>query len=96
MAYDHSELEGLRYLLSQCAALHVQMPTVIERCDDREMTRTVRFIQYDMAVRALIEALATVAYKDGFFAWKWSDGYMNPYPISAPQNWRVIDKSEPQ
>jgi hypothetical protein len=61
MAYDHSELEGLRYLLSQCAALHVQMPTVIERCDDREMTRTVRFIQYDMAVRALIEALATVA-----------------------------------
>ena len=61
MAYDHSELEGLRYLLSQCAALHVQMPTVIERCDDREMTRTVRFIQYDKAVRALIEALATVA-----------------------------------
>ena len=61
MAYDHSELEGLRYLLSQCAALHVQMPTVIERCDDREMTRTVRHIQYDMAVRALIEALATVA-----------------------------------
>jgi len=61
MSYDHSELEGLRYLLSQCAALHVQMPTVIERCDDREMTRTVRFIQYDMAVRALIEALATVA-----------------------------------
>ena len=61
MAYDHSELEGLRYLLSQCAALHVQMPTVIERCDDREMTRTTRHIQYDMAVRALIEALATVA-----------------------------------
>lgn len=61
MAYDHSELEGLRYLLSQCAALHVQMPTVIERCDDREMTRTVRHIQYDKAVRALIEALATVA-----------------------------------
>ena len=61
MSYDHSELEGLRYLLSQCAALHVQMPTVIERCDDREMTRTVRFIQYDKAVRALIEALATVA-----------------------------------
>jgi hypothetical protein len=61
MNYDHSELEGLRYLLSQCAALHVQMPTVIERCDDREMTRTVRFIQYDKAVRALIEALATVA-----------------------------------
>ena len=60
MAYDHSELEGLRYLLSQCAALHVQMPTVIERCDDREMTRTTRHIQYDMAVRALIEALATV------------------------------------
>ena len=61
MSYDHSELEGLRYLLSQCAALHVQMPTVIERCDDREMTRTVRHIQYDKAVRALIEALATVA-----------------------------------
>ena len=61
MAYDHSELEGLRYLLSQCAALHVQMPTVIERCDDREMPRTTRHIQYDMAVRTLIEALATVA-----------------------------------
>ena len=61
MAYDHSELEGLRYLLSQCAALHVQMPTVIERCDDREMTRTTRHIQYDKAVRALTEALATVA-----------------------------------
>jgi len=61
MSYDHSELEGLRYLLSQCAALHVQMPTVIERCDDREMTRTTRHIQYDKAVRALIEALATVA-----------------------------------
>ena len=60
MAYDHSELEGLRYLLSQCAALHVQMPTVIERCDDRDMTRTVRHIQYDMAVRALVQALATV------------------------------------
>ena len=60
MAYDHSELEGLRYLLSQCAALHVQMPTVIERCDDREMPRTVRHIQYDMAVRALVQALATV------------------------------------
>ena len=61
MSYDHTELEGLRYLLSQCAALHVQMPTVIERCDDREMTRTTRHIQYDKAVRALIEALATVA-----------------------------------
>ena len=60
MSYDHTEIEGLRYLLSQCAALHVQMPTVIERCDDREMTRTTRHIQYDMAVRALIEALATV------------------------------------
>ncbi len=60
MAYDHSELEGLRYLLSQCAALHVQMPTVIERCDDREMTRTTRHIQYDKAVRALVQALATV------------------------------------
>ena len=61
MSYDHSELEGLRYLLSQCAALHVQMPTVIERCDDREMPRTARHIQYDKAVRALTEALATVA-----------------------------------
>ena len=61
MAYDHSELEGLRYLLSQCAALHVQMPTVIERCDDREMTRTTRHIQYDKAVRALVQALAKVA-----------------------------------
>ena len=61
MSYDHTELEGLRYLLSQCAALHVQMPTVIERCDDREMTRTTRHIQYDKAVRALTEALATVA-----------------------------------
>ena len=61
MSYDHTEIEGLRYLLSQCAALHVQMPTVIERCDDREMTRTVRHIQYDKAVRTLIEALATVA-----------------------------------
>ena len=61
MSYDHTEIEGLRYLLSQCAALHVQMPTVIERCDDREMTRTTRHIQYDMAVRTLIEALATVA-----------------------------------
>ena len=60
MSYDHSELEGLRYLLSQCAALHVQMPTVIERCDDREMTRTTRHIQYDKAVRALVQALATV------------------------------------
>jgi len=60
MAYDHSELEGLRYLLSQCAALHVQMPTVIERCDEREMTRTTRHIQYDKAVRALVQALATV------------------------------------
>ena len=61
MAYDHSELEGLRYLLSQCAALHVQMPTVIERCDDREMPRGLRLFKYDKAVRALIEALATVA-----------------------------------
>lgn len=60
MSYDHTELEGLRYLLSQCAALHVQMPTVIERCDDREMTRTTRHIQYDKAVRALVQALATV------------------------------------
>ena len=60
MAYDHSELERLRYLLSQCAALHVQMPTVIERCDDREMPRTTRHIQYDKAVRALVQALATV------------------------------------
>jgi len=60
MSYDHSELEGLRYLLTQCAALHVQMPTVIERCDDREMTRTTRHIQYDKAVRALVQALATV------------------------------------
>ena len=61
MNYDHSELEGLRYLLSQCAALHVQMPTVIERCDDREMPRGLRLFKYDKAVRALIEALATVA-----------------------------------
>ena len=61
MAYDHSELEGLRYLLSQCAALHVQMPTVIERCDDNPKLRTYRFGEYDRAVRALIEALATVA-----------------------------------
>ena len=61
MAYDHSELEGLRYLLSQCAALHVQMPTVIERCDDREMPRALRHREYDKAVRALTEALATVA-----------------------------------
>lgn len=60
MSYDHTEIEGLRYLLSQCAALHVQMPTVIERCDDREMTRTTRHIQYDKAVRALVQALATV------------------------------------
>ena len=36
---------------------------------------------------------ATVVYKDGFFAWKWSDGYMNPYPICVPQNWRVIPKA---
>ena len=61
MSYDHSELEGLRYLLSQCAALHVQMPTVIERCDDREMPRALRHREYDKAVRTLIEALATVA-----------------------------------
>lgn len=61
MAYDHSELESLRYLLSQCAALHVQMPTVIERCDDLEMPRGLRHYKYDKAVRALIEALATVA-----------------------------------
>ena len=61
MAYDHSELEGLRYLLSQCAALHVQMPTVIERCDDNPKLRPYRFGEYDRAVRALIEALATVA-----------------------------------
>ena len=60
MAYDHSELEGLRYLLSQCAALHVQMPTVIERCDDREMPRGLRLFKYDKAVRALVQALATV------------------------------------
>lgn len=61
MAYDHSELEGLRYLLSQCAALHVQMPTVIERCDDNDTLRQDRYFQYDKAVRALTEALATVA-----------------------------------
>lgn len=61
MSYDHTEIEGLRYLLSQCAALHVQMPTVIERCDDREMPRALRHREYDKAVRTLIEALATVA-----------------------------------
>ena len=61
MSYDHTEIEGMRYLLSQCAALHVQMPTVIERCDDREMPRTARATSYDAAVRILIEALATVA-----------------------------------
>ena len=61
MSYDHTEIEGMRYLLSQCAALHVQMPTVIERCDDREMPRALRHREYDKAVRTLIEALATVA-----------------------------------